>query len=188
MNQQLWLLSAARLQDLLEQGRGMKWQPQSAEDYRTLQQLAWAITIARRPDTLAARGSLGDRLDELARSADAAAEQLRQEKWNQAGQVTILNEYAAETLRRPMAGQFLFATIERVVAGDNNRRGLIAKLAGFDEPLFLPLEDQLVPPDAGAQVLVLGVNYQGRVAQWGDNPLKLTSAPIIVPGVIITLE
>lgn len=188
MNQQLWQLSAARLKSLLEQGRGMKWQPQSAEDYRMLQQLAWAITIARRPDTLAARGSLGDRLDELAKAADTAAEQLRQEKWNQAGQVTILNEYAAEALRRPMAGQFLFATIERVVGGDDNRRGLIAKLAGFDEPLFLPLEDQLVPPEAGAQVLVLGVNYQGRVVQWGDNPLKLTSAPIIVPGVIITLE
>jgi S1-C subfamily serine protease len=188
MNQQLWQLSAARLQDLLEQGRGMKWQPQSSEDYRMLQQLAWAITIARRPDTLAARGSLGDKLDELARAADAAAEQLRLEKWNQAGQVTILNEYAAEALRRPMAGQFLFATIERVVTGDDQRRGLIATLAGFDEPLFLPLEDQLVPPEAGAQVLVLGVNYQGRVAQWGDNPLKLISAPIIVPGVMIQLE
>ena len=64
----------------------------------------------------------------------------------------------------------------------------VATLAGFEEPLFLPLEDQLIAPEAGAQVLVLGVNYHGRFAQWGDNPLKLTSAPIIVPGVIITLE
>lgn len=188
MNQQLWQLSATQLQSLLEQGRSMKWQPQSPDDYRVLQQLAWAITIARRPDALAARGSLGDRLDELAQAADAAADELRGEKWNQAGQVTILNEYAAEEVPRSMAGQFFFATIERVVAGDDQRRGLIAKLAGFDEPLFLPLEDQLVPPDAGAQVLVLGVNYQGRVAQWGDNPLQLTSAPIIVPGLIIKLE
>lgn len=187
MDQQLWQMSASRLAELLEQGRGMKWQPQSPEDYRVLQQLAWAITIARRPDALAVRGSLGDRLDELAKAADAAAEQLRQEKWNEPGQVTILNEFSAAELRRPVAGLFLFATIERVVAGDG-RRGLIATLAGFEEPLFIALEDQLSPPEAGSQILLLGVNYQGRVAQWGDNPLKRTSAPIIVPGLMIELE
>lgn len=188
MNQQLWQLSSLKLQSLLEQGRGMKWQPQSAEDYRILQQLAWAITIARQPDALAARGSLGDRLEELAKGADQAAAQLRREKWNQLGQVTILNEYAAQELRRPMAGLFFFATVERLVAGDDQRRGLIATLAGFDEPVFLPLEDQLVTPEAGAQILVLGVNYHGRVAQWGDNPLKLTSALIVMPGVMIELQ
>jgi hypothetical protein len=188
MNQALWELSASRLLSLLEQGRGMKWQPQSEHDYRVLQQLAWAITIARRPDALAVRGPLGERLDELAKGADAAAEQLRQQKWNEAGQVTILNEHAAPELRRSMTGLFLFATIERVVTGNDGRRGLIATLAGFDEPLFLPLEDQLNPPEAGAQVLLLGVNYQGRVVQWGDNPLKLTSAPIIVPGLMIELK
>ena len=188
MNQALWELSTSRLQSLLEQGRGMKWQPQTERDYRVLQQLAWAITIARRPDALAVRGSLGKQLDELAKGADAAAERLREEKWNEPGQVTILNEHAATELRRPMAGLFLFATIERIVAGEDGRRGLIAALAGFDEPLFLPLEDQLNPPEAGAQVLVLGVNYQGHVVQWGNNPLKLTSAPIIVPGLMIELK
>jgi hypothetical protein len=87
-----------------------------------------------------------------------------------------------------MAGLFFFATVERVVEGDNQRRGMIAKLAGFEEPLFLLLEDQLVVPEAGSQCLVLGVNFRGRMAQWGDNPLKLTSAPIVVPGVIVKLE
>jgi S1-C subfamily serine protease len=187
MNQQLWQLSAERLRSLLDQGRSMKWQPQSADDYRTLQQLAWAITIARSPDALAARGSLGDRLDELAKAADAATGQLRKEKWNNLGQVTILNEFAAEEMNRPLAGLFFFATIERLVEGDG-RRGLIATLAGFEERVFLPLEDQLVVPEAGSQCLVLGVNLNGRVAQWGDNPLKLISAPIVMPGLIVKLE
>lgn len=187
MNRDLWLLSSARLQDLVEQGRGMKWQPQSPKDYYVLQQLAFAITIARRPDALSVRGLLGDRLDELAKTAEAAAMQLRQEKWNEAGQVTILNEYAAEALRRRLSGLFLFATIERVVEEDS-RRGLIATLAGFEESLFIPLEDQLVPPEAGAQVLVLGVTHQGRVAPWRDEPPKPTSFPIVVPGLMIELE
>lgn len=186
-NQQLWQLSANRLQKLLEQGRNLKWQPQSAEDYLQLQQLAWAITVSRLPDALAVRGSLGDRLDELAKAADAAAAELRKEQWNNAGQVTILNEFAATELRRPLAGLFFFATVERLVEAEK-RRGLICTLAGFDEPVFLALEDQLVVPEAGAQCLVLGVNYNGRVAQWGDNPLKLISAPIVVPGVILKLE
>jgi S1-C subfamily serine protease len=186
-NQQLWELSADRVTSLLEQGRGMRWQPQSREDYRLLQQLAWAITVARLPDTLSVRGSLGDRLDDLARVADQSVMELSKEKWNQLGQVTFLNEYAEPELRRPLAGLFFFATIERAVEGNDGRRGLIATLAGFDEPVFLALEDQLIVPEAGSQCLVLGVNLNGRTVQWGDNPLKLKTAPVIVPGVMVKL-
>jgi len=188
VNHQLWQLSADRLRSLLEQGRGMKWQPRSLDDYRILQQLAWAITVARLPDALAARGTLGDRLDELARAADAATAQLRKEKWNRLGQVTILNEYAEVELRRPRAGLFFFATIERVVDGDDGRRGLVATLAGFDQPLFLALTGELVVPEAGSQCLVLGVNDQGRLAQWRDQAMRQVSAPIIVPGAIVRLD
>jgi hypothetical protein len=186
-NQQLWQLSAHRLKSLQEEGSGMQWQPQNRSDYRVLQQLAWAITVARLPDSLAMRGNLGDRLDELARAADEVEQALSREQWNRLGQVTLVNEYAAQELRRPLAGLFFFATIERVVEGPGERRGALATLAGFEESVFLTLDDQLVIPEANSQCLVLGVNLKGRVVQWGENPLQLDSAPVIVPGMILKL-
>jgi hypothetical protein len=187
-NSQLWRLSADRLRTLLDEGRGMRWQPQDLDDYRDLQQLAWGITVARLPDTLAVRGTLGDRLDELAQAAEQCVAELHKEEWNRLGQVTLVNEMAEAELRRPLAGLFFFATIDRMVHGHDGRRGLLARLAGFDDPVFLVLDEQLVVPEAGDQCLVVGVNLNGRVVQWGENPLMLQSAPIIVPGAMIKLE
>jgi hypothetical protein len=99
-----------------------------------------------------------------------------------------VNEMAEAELRRPLAGLFFFATIDRMVHGHDGRRGLLARLAGFDDPVFLVLDEQLVVPEAGDQCLVVGVNLNGRVVQWGENPLMLQSAPIIVPGAMIKLE
>ena len=38
-------------------------------------------------------------------------------------QVTLVNEQAERELYRPAAGEFLFVTVERVVEGDDGRRG-----------------------------------------------------------------
>jgi hypothetical protein len=188
LQSQLWKLSGRRLLELLDQARGMKWQPATKTDYETLQQLAWGVTLARSPDALAMRGTLADRLDELAKAGDRVVERLRREQWREVGQITLLNDYASEDLRTPLAGLVFFVTIDRIVSGDDGRRGIIATVAGLGTPVFLILEDQLVVPEPGAQCLVLGVNYRGRTAEWGDNPLKLIQAPLILPGALVELK
>lgn len=183
-----WAMSASRLRSLLEKAEAMKWKPTSDDDYRVLQQLAWAITLARAPDALAARGDLGNRLEELAKAADEAIARLRKQKWNDLAQITLINEQASGEVNRKLSGLICFATVQRVVQSPQGGRGAILILAGFDQLLFIPLEGELTVPAVNAQCVLIGVNFRGRIVQWGDNPLELQSAPVIMPGVILEME
>jgi S1-C subfamily serine protease len=181
-----WQSSAGHLSELLEAARAMRWSPSSRAEYAQLQALAWALTVANQPDLFSARTSLGDKLDELVRVADQAAAEIRRQKWNDVGQITILNEYAEREMARPMAGLAFFGTIERVVQGSGGERGAIVRLAGFERQMFLPLTGRLLLPEAGQQCFLIGVNDRGRSLSYGDNPLQphvlpILRAPLIVP-------
>lgn len=180
-------LSAEGLERLFAAARAMRWLPASEADYETLEDLAWSVTVINLPRTFT-NGQLDDRLDELTRVADRVTKDLSKQKWDFVGQVTLINERAAERISRPMSGVVFFATLERVVEGDNGARGAIFKLAGADQPIFVPLEEQLVVPQPGLQCLVLGINYAGHTVRYGDNPLKLIVAPVIATRTIIPLE
>jgi hypothetical protein len=182
-------LSSRHVNELFERAKAMAWQPKSQLEYELLQQLAWAISVAHLPGTLAGPGGLNDeRLDELTQSADKVIAELRREKWNGPGQVILMNEYAARQIGEPMAGLFFFGTVERIVAGDDGTRGMLMKLAGTEHMLFLPLDGQLFVPEIGQQCLTVGVNYDGHVVRYGDNPLKLITAPVIASRTILPLD
>jgi hypothetical protein len=53
--------------------------------------------------------------------------------------------------------------------------------------LFLPLDGNLFSASAGTHCLVLGVST-GRTVRYGENPLRLITAPIIASRTILPLE
>jgi S1-C subfamily serine protease len=182
-------LSAARVDQLAARAREMRWQPASADDYETLQQLAWAVTVAQLPGTLSVgEGIDARRLGELVAVTDQVVESLRHKAWTEPGQFTIVNEYAAHNVSRPLAGLFLFATVERVVEGDDAARGVLMRLAGTEQMLFLPLDGQLIKLSPGTSCLVLGVNYHGNVVRYGENPLRQVTADVIASRTILPLK
>lgn len=187
VNDLLARLTPALMEEWLSRAEAMRWSPESARDYEVLQQLAWAITVVKLPDTLAG-GRLEERLDPLLRTGRKMEQRLAELKWDAAGQVTLINELALGQVARPMAGVFLFGVVERTVEGDAGERGALVKLAGADQMLFLPLDGQLVVPAPGLQCLILGVNYDGHRVRYGDNPLKLITAHVIASRTLLPLE
>ena len=179
--------SAKQLQTLFEQAQTMHWRPQSGQDYAVLQKIAWMVTVANQPEVAAAGDELNERLAELAKQADIITAQLRREKWNDIGQITILNEYAAIAIPRPATGVVFFGTALRQVEG-NGKRALLVKLAGFEQTVLIPMGSKLHVPAAGAQCLILGINDQGKTVSYGDNPLQPTVAPVITAAVMVEME
>ena len=182
-------LSVERVQQLRDQALAMRWQPQSSQDYDTLQQLAWAVTFPKSSGRLDGAGELSEsQLDEVIRLTDQIEVQLQKAKLDAATQLTITNEFAVQQVSRPLAGLFLFGTVERVVEGDGGSRGMLMQLAGFDERLFVPLDGQLLNPAPGTHCLVLGVNDNGRRVYFGENPLRLSEAHVIISRTILPLD
>lgn len=179
-------LTSERLEQLLADAEARQWRPQSADDYEVLQLLAWAVTVVNLPDTLA-RGRIDDRLDSLGRVTERIVQRLAQQKWDAVGQITLINDHALAQIDRPMEGVFLFGVVERTVEGDAGERGALVKVAGSDQMLFLPLDDQLAVPAPGLQCLLLGVNYDGHRVRYGDNPLKLITAHVIATRTLLPL-
>lgn len=179
-------LTPERIEELYAAGERMGWRPETADDYDALRELAWAVTVIQLPDTLA-RGSLDDRLDQLGAVADRVVKRLAARRWDAVGQVTLVNEIALEQIDKPLAGVFLFGIVERTVEGDAGERGALVKVAGSNQMLFLPLDDQLTVPAPGLQCLILGVNYDGHRVRYGDNPLKLITAHVIATRTILPL-
>jgi hypothetical protein len=54
--------------------------------------------------------------------------------------------------------------------------------------LFVPLEGQLLSPPPGKIYAVLGANLRGEVIRYGDNPLKLIAAPVLVSRTLVPIE
>jgi hypothetical protein len=154
--------------------------------------LAWTVTLATQPQTLIGgerRGGLAEeKLAGLVRATDRVLQRLGQQRWNAVGQVVLVNELAGEVLDRPGAGVFFFGTVERVVAGEHGTRAALVLLAGMDRSLFLPLDGQLIDPVPGTNYLVLGVNFEGRVVRYGENPLRPVVAPVILSRTLLPLD
>lgn len=182
-------LQSEGLESLYDQAEEIEWRPASALDYEILQQLAWALTVARLSPEAFGADPLADEhaMEETRRAADLVEKRIRNLKWDAFGQATLMNELAADQVGRPWSGLFLFGEVERVVEGDAGSRGAIVRLSGFEQQIFIRLDGVLANPPPRARVLILGVN-NGQVARFGDNPLRLTTAPEIAAGLFLELE
>jgi hypothetical protein len=181
-------VTAARINELYSQADALGWQPKSRGDYQVLQDLAWIITAAQLPGTLDAPGLLDrQELEPVIRSADKVVERLRVKQWEGPAQVTLVNEFAARHVARPADGVFVFGSVERVVSGPGGTRGALVRVAGFPRMMFVRIDTLLIDLAPGSQCLILGVNDQGKVVRYGDNPLDLTVAHVIATRTILPL-
>lgn len=181
-------LSAARIRELAASAEGMNWLPEDQAQYETLQQLAWSVTVSSLPATFSMSNALDARLRELVTATDHVRRRLAARKWDTIGQMTLINERATQALETPMAGVVVFAQVIRVVEGEQGSRGMLMQVAGHEQTIFVPLDGQLEHPPAMANCLVLGVNYDGQVVRYGDNPLMLTEAPVIVSEMVLRTD
>lgn len=181
-------LSVTRVEYLFKQAKAMNWSPTSARDYATLQELAWAMTVARFPRSLNGNRVEEKLFEDVVKAVDGVEIQFKQEQRNVWRQLNVINEFAAEQIAEPAAGVFFFGTVTRVVRGDEGSRGMLVELAGFGTPLFVPLENTLFMPEVGGHYLIVGINHNGRQVHYGENPLQQTSAHVIISRMILPLE
>ncbi len=183
-------LMAGQLDRLYEQAREMNWAPRDEQQYLVLQELAWSLTAARLPGGLGIDSATQPPLSRqsFAQEADQIEARLMTDRWQAFQQVTLINEQAARQLDQSSTGLFFFATVDRVVAGEDGVRGMLCELAGFKKTLLIPLDGIKLDPEPGTHCLVLGVNHRGQQVHYGDNPLKLNRAPVIISRLILVLE
>lgn len=180
-------LTAERANDLYAKAEAIQFHPSSADDYGLLQQLAWTVTAANLPGSFRPDPELEKQLDQLTSAADRITARLRKRRWGGPGQIIVVNEYAAQHLKRPLAGQFFFGTLERIVSGPRQSRGALIRLSGLEQTVFVPLDGDLFTAEPGESLLVLGVNQHGRTVRYGPNPLALEVAPIIASRTLLRL-
>ncbi|MDP6448224.1 MAG: serine protease, partial [Pirellulaceae bacterium] len=180
-------LSAEKIQQLYAAAAEFSFQPRSERQDETVSQLAWALTAANLPGSFAPSGVLEKHLDEVEAAADGVIAKLTKRRWDGPGQIALINELAVEKIARPLSGLMLVATVKRVVEGERGSRGMLLQLAGMGQTLFIPLDGVLFSPEPGESFLVIGVNYNGGVVRYGDNPLQLITAPLIASRTFIPL-
>lgn len=188
LRSQLWNASAARLEELAQQAKAMRYLPSTSDDFRILQELAWCITLANNPELFATPDASSRPLEALARVADKAVADLRRHRWGDGTQLLLVNEWAVTEVFRPHAGLFCYVTVKRMVKGTRGERALIVQLTGHDQELLLPLESQLEVPPPGTNLLLLGVNREGQSVRYGDNPLQPQVAPVVFAPILLPLE
>lgn len=181
-------LSAERIRELAAEADAMHWLPESETQYEILQQLAWSVTVSSLPATFSLSDALDARLRELVTATDRVRQRLATRKWDSIGQVTLVNEQAAQVLDTPLAGVAVFAQVIRFVEGDRGSRGMLMRVAGQEQTIFVPLDGQLQHPAVKTNCLVLGVNYDGQMVRYGDNPLRLIESPVIVSEMVLPID
>jgi len=183
-------LSPSRVLRLLDEMKAIQWRPQTEADYAAMQEMAWVLTLSQASSNLMASdvGFSEETREEMRLAADRIEASLREQTWTDFGAITLINEFAADHVSRPMAGVCFFGAVQRTVDGDNGARGALLRLAGYRQSVFVRLDGRLDQLEPGTQILVVGVNQNGRVVRFGENPLRLTTAPQIAVGLILRLE
>lgn len=180
--------SAERLKQLALQLRQQQWKARDRADYRLWQRLAWSLTLANESEQLGGRSLPEEQLTKLQRVADPIAAELRAARWDDIGQITLLNEFAVEEIDRPLVGVAFFGSVERLVEDAAGNRAAIVRVAGFDRRTIVPLSGAFDATKPSDQALFLGVNDHGRDYRYGENPLQPIIAPRILAPVIITMR
>jgi S1-C subfamily serine protease len=182
-------LTRQRVEQLYNQAEAQGWLPATTADYRPLQELSLAMVAAHLPQSFQGDASDQVRTVELQTAVTQIEKRLQQRKgFGSPEQMTIVNEQAAKALRQPHTGILCFAQVERVVSGDAGQRGMLLHLVGGDEPLFVSLDGKFLEPSPGEVYAIFGANLRGEVVRYGDNPLKLITAPVIVTRTLIKIE
>ncbi|HTN75099.1 MAG TPA: trypsin-like peptidase domain-containing protein [Pirellulaceae bacterium] len=174
-------ISAERVEELLRQVEALQWLPADEAQYRAFSELSLAIVASHLPESFAGDKADGERFHKLQMTVARIEAKLKNEhKLGTPEQITIVNEQASALVSEAHRGVFFFGEVERVVTGSQGQRGLLMKLIGTRQMLFLSLDGQFLDPAPGAIFGVFAANLQGEVVRYGENPLQLISAPVLV--------
>ncbi len=180
-------LSPDRIRNLFDEAKQFHWAPSTGDQYQALQQLACLVTVARFPGSYGDAATLDESLlDELIQAADEVELELRNVKGPLLESSAFINEYALQQIQRA-GGVFFVATVQRLVSSDDGSRGMMVQLSGSKQSVFIPLDGLLLEPQPAEFLLILGMNHNGRYVQFGDNPLKLNKAPVVVSRTMLSL-
>lgn len=158
-----------------------QWKLKSVEDFWQMQDLVRLLVTSRpkpggeKPSAEAAK---------LGPLAEKFTKQLAEFPWTDPDHIEPLNKWAVESLGRPLAGVFAFATAEPEIA-EKNSRVLMLKLPGSDRALLVQRDKDEPALAPGSKCLVLGIEMQGyraRHPQYGD-----TEFHVIRPGLVLPL-
>lgn len=181
-------LQVERVNRLFREAKKMHWAPRSRLDYQTLQQLALAITQTRLRATGGGSKSIPDeQLESLIQAIDAIEADIEKQSLEIIEQLTLLNEFAAKELFDESEGLIFVATVDQAFEGPSGDRGMLVLLAGYDQKIFVPLNDIFLSPQPGAHYLIIGLT-NGQVVRFGMNPLDLEVAPIVLSRTIVPLQ
>lgn len=180
-------LARGNLEKLFDEAHAIQWRPNSEAQYEQLQRLAAAMTLLAASDRFGEEWIEPEAREALITEADQIEQQLRKQAWNDLAQFTIINDFAAGQLDRPMTGLFFFGTVQRVVTGPQDAKAMFVTLAGGDETLFISLSGMLIVPEPGTHCLILGI-ATGRGIRYGDNPLEPQRAAEVVSRTILPLR
>ena len=181
-------LSSERIKKLFAQNAAQQWKPKNERDYQSLCELAFLVTYTnyvRRRLTEQADG-LPQEFEPILQEADSATEELQRVAWKEEARVAAVNKYAGKTVFQRGEGVFLFGTALRTFADKDGRKGVVLKLTGTAEEVFVPLQEGIDDPAANTEHLVLGV---GRGTMFlGENPLNQKEVPLVLSYTMIKID
>ncbi len=175
-----WEMSGDKLQIVFDQARSMRWQPATQDDYRILQQLALGLNIARDDELLAASGRTARHVEDFVKSSQPVMIALDKQRWRDAGQLILINEFASLALEEVNSGFFAFVQVEQVIAVGDKQLTVLCELAGGDEKLIARIDKSLSPPEPGDQWVMLGVQQRDRLL-WEGEVLPTISSHVVLP-------
>jgi S1-C subfamily serine protease len=181
-------VSAEKVKQLLADRVAKQWETKTDEDYKALAELAKSVTAAKYLETNpAARRRVPRReRDALSREARAVVKAVREMHWDAEKHIKPINDRVSKDDSERFAGEFAFVTVDKRFQGEGKEAGLQVSLIGGDRKFFIPLDDGSLAVAEGGRLLVVGMLTPWKI-QYGDNPLKPSSARVIYSKVVVPI-
>lgn len=174
-------LSSEHVDKLWSQVEAMQWLPVDELQYRAMSELSLAMVAAHLPESFQGDKRDAERWHQLQLAVTRIEEKLKaRTKFGTPDQITIVNEQAEKIIGERHRGVFFFGEVERIVTGQQGQRGVLVKLIGSRQMVFFSLDGQFFDHTPGSVLAIFAVNLQGEVVRYGDNPLQLIAAPVLV--------
>ena len=181
-------VSAAEVKQLLAERVANQWETKTDEDYEALTELAKAVTAAKYLEVQ----SDGEKTCAQGGTRGAFA---RGRRRRQGSPRNALGRGQAHQADQRSRGEGRLRAIRRRVRvrhgrqafqGEGKEAGLQVSLIGGDLKFFIPLDDGSLKVAEGGRLLVVGMLTPWSI-QYGDNPLKPSSARVIYSKVLVPI-
>ncbi|HEY2841954.1 MAG TPA: serine protease, partial [Pirellulales bacterium] len=172
-------ITSEHLQKLAADLSARRWSPKNAEDFASLDSLAFAMTIVRFIQSGADVKVPMPAEEQLAlvQVVDQIIDTLRKTNWQDNEQILPINAHASKPRRRS-EGVFLFGIVkQRAIA--EGEHGWLMELKGNNRLFFMPSEGGDAEFKPGDCVLVLGITGEGGIRFGEDRPRSILASVVV---------